>query len=111
MRRSFADWLAPRVDRSGGPEACWPRIGGIGIRLNRGQKRVHVAVWEAEHGAKPLGARLLRQCANTACVNPQHFELQRSEHADDPFVVAFKAAKKLRGISIRGQQRHHPVLA
>lgn len=99
MRASFADRLAARVDRSGGPESCW-RGTGIQIRSDGAFRRLHIAVWEAEHGSTPQGARLQRQCASAACVNPRHFKLRRRKHANDPFVAALNAAKTKRGMTI-----------
>ena len=71
-----------RVDRSGGPNACWPWIAGMAqgygvLSVNGISVRAHRFSYVLHHGA-PLGLGklwVLHQCHNPACVNPQHLRL------------------------------------
>lgn len=69
-----AFWL--RVDQSGGPEACWPWLGGLdkhgygratiaGVRTT-----AHRHAWELTNGPIPGGLYALHRCDNPPCCNP-----------------------------------------
>lgn len=60
------------VDRSGGPEACWPWIGPI-EKLALGR----ACTWELAHGAIPAGKLPFRmqKCKARNCTNPDHLRL------------------------------------
>lgn len=78
-----ADWLPKfwsRVDRSGGPDACWP---WTGCRQPRGYGHfypawrvnlyAHRVSWEIANGREvPAGLDVMHACDNPACVNPAH---------------------------------------
>jgi len=69
------------VDRSGGPEACWP---WRGTRGNLGYGRYHLSrpirtsvsahrkAWELTHGPIPEGKLACHRCDNPPCCNPAH---------------------------------------
>lgn len=70
------------VDRTRGPEACWPYTGrrnplGYGIvdvfeRGTARQYRAHRVAYEMAHGPIPEGLVLLHGCDNPRCCNPAH---------------------------------------
>lgn len=69
--------LWKKVDRSGGPGACWPFIGALGGRDKRGLFSVngtlyyvHRLAYELEKG--PLKHQALHTCDTTHCCNPAH---------------------------------------
>ena len=78
-----------RVDRSAGPSACWPWLGGThaggyGTVAFRGRvELVHRVVWYLTYGDWPVDC-VLHSCDNPPCCNPTHlFEGGRLENARD----------------------------
>lgn len=73
--------LAARVDRNGGPDACWPFVGplatnGYGlIRIHRKQLLAHRVAWEVANGPIPDGLLVCHKCDNPPCCNPSHYFL------------------------------------
>lgn len=77
------------IDRSGGPDACWPWTGS---RDRRGYGKVfwdgHLAtvtrvVWTVTHGAPPEH-HACHTCDNPPCCNPAHlFDGTRTENMQD----------------------------
>lgn len=73
------------LDRSGGPEACWPWTGhidkdGYGIFYYRDggrryRRRAHRIAWPLRNGPVPDGKRILHSCPDgdrRECGNPSH---------------------------------------
>ncbi len=72
--------LAARVDKSGGPDACWEWRGhrtplGYGRIGDEGSRRVlltHRVAWEDVNGPVPDGMYICHRCDNPPCCNPSH---------------------------------------
>ena len=79
-----ADRLGDKVDKSGGPAACWPWSGwksrkGYG-QISTGRRTdprvyVHRLAWELANGPVPDGLFVLHRCDNPPCCNPGHLFL------------------------------------
>lgn len=71
-----------KVDRSGGPDACWPwtaadnGVAGYGIFwfTSRRKQYAHRLAYELLRGPIPDGLTLDHLCRNRRCVNPWHLE-------------------------------------
>lgn len=85
-RLTIEERFWPKVDQSGGPDACWPWTGGsdthgyghttdfIGDRrVNQKAHRVSYRI--ASGRAIPAGMQVLHSCDNPPCVNPRHLRL------------------------------------
>lgn len=83
----------PKVDRSGGPDACWPyhRIDPIGYGrfLKSGPFAfAHRTAWQIAKGSIPAGMDVLHRCDNRRCCNPSHLFL--GTHQDNMLDMARK---------------------
>lgn len=72
-------WVS--VDKSGGPDACWPwtkgrRRGGYGqIYVNGKAVSANRFSYELHYGLIPNGMIVLHKCDNPPCCNPAHLQL------------------------------------
>lgn len=78
---SIASRLDERVDRTAGPEGCWPYEGttygsGYGrLTLSGTGRAAHRAAYELANGAIPPGMLVCHRCDNPPCCNPAHLFL------------------------------------
>ena len=78
----LVDRFWPKVDRSGGPSACWPWLAGKVVGYGQIQSGprparrllAHRVAYELIKGPIPEGLELDHLCRNRACVNPAHLE-------------------------------------
>lgn len=76
--RPWAERLWEKVDKSAGPDGCWPFMGartnGYGVLGNAdGQrKRAHRLALELSGVAVPGDMNVCHRCDNPACCNPSH---------------------------------------
>lgn len=117
-RRSLADRLWSKVDRSGGPDACWPFTGycdedGYGhLRaIEKGDPTLaHRIAYELENG--PLGDRCARhKCDNPPCCNPAHLiPGTNADNVADKVARGRQAAGPAHGLKIRGENHGNAKL-
>lgn len=75
---TFADRFWPRVDKSAGPDACWPWTGsrrakGYGqVSKDSRPQRTHKVAYELTFGPVPPGKFVCHSCDNPPCCNPSH---------------------------------------
>jgi hypothetical protein len=104
-RASLRMRVEARIDRSGGPDACWPWLGyrkpgGYGqIARNRS---AHRSAYEMFVGPIPDGLDILHSCDNPPCCNPNH--LHPGSHADNMAEAAERHRMPF------GQQMHNAKL-
>jgi hypothetical protein len=81
VRTSLAGRFWKLVDRSGGPEACWPFKGALDsdgygrTKLQPKGRAAHRLAYELEVGPVPEGHGVLHNCPGNdlpACCNPRH---------------------------------------
>ncbi len=70
-----------KVDRSGGPDSCWPFLGYLNPKsygryreLGGRTTQAHRYAYEALVGPIPEGLTLDHLCRTRACVNPAHLD-------------------------------------
>lgn len=79
LRETFADRFWGRIDKSGGPDSCWPWTGpqngnGYGVvRRDSKNRYTHRLAWELRNGQEiPPGMHACHKCDNRICCNPDH---------------------------------------
>ena len=76
--RPVAERFWEKVDKSGGPDACWlwrARRNALGYGTLKVQERTilaHRIAYELHYGSIPDGALVCHHCDNPPCVNPAH---------------------------------------
>lgn len=79
MNRTMEERLWSKIDRTGGPDACWlwtaSSSKGYGRLYVEGRFRVsHRIVYELLVGPIPAGLQIDHLCRNHSCNNPAHLE-------------------------------------
>lgn len=109
-----AERFWPRVDKTGGTEACWPWTGGRGGKYGSFALTHHTSVgahcmaWALANGPIPNGMMVLHSCDNPPCCNPAHLFI--GTHSDN---MKDAAAKGRLALQQRGRiqratgTRHH----
>lgn len=76
--RTIADRFWAKVDKSGGPDACWPWLGaknnaGYGGLMGADGRtyKAHRVAWELAHGPIPSGLDVCHRCDNPACCHAE----------------------------------------
>lgn len=84
--KSLAEKVDGRTDKSGGPDACWPWLGGFGqygqpsLQHNDRTLSVRRVVWELATKSPPSKKKWVKvTCGTKQCVNPKHLAL-RAHH-------------------------------
>lgn len=120
MKKSVEERFWSKVDKSAGPDACWPWTGHRNVkgygRFNKGDRRLAVAsrwVWEQSHGPVPEEMFVCHHCDNPPCCNPAHLFLgTRLDNAADMVRKGRQASRaRLGDYAARGDRngmRTHP---
>lgn len=77
--RLIGDFWA-KVDKTGGPEACWPWKGCLSgdygaLKVNSRIVTAHRHAYELANGFVPDQTPVLHNCRNSLCMNPAHMRL------------------------------------
>jgi hypothetical protein len=100
-RGSLFERLSRRLDKSGGPSACWPFIGsslrGYGQINNGSGKAVlaHRVAYELANGPFDSSLRVCHRCDNPPCCNPAHLFLGTDATNASDKVAKGRAGRKL----------------
>jgi hypothetical protein len=97
-----------KVDRSGGPDACWPWLGaklkdGYGAFTLPPKRSIgaHRAIWVLLYGEPPAEMKVCHNCPtgdNPACVNPAHLWLgTQQQNIDDKMAKGREARGERHG--------------
>jgi hypothetical protein len=73
-----------RVDKQ--ENACWMWLGSISTDLGYAQmywegseRPAHRVAWQLRYGEMPTGDQLWNTCGTRTCINPEHWELRKTE--------------------------------
>ena len=95
--RKQQDRFWKKVDRSGGPDACWPWTGclqsmGYGAtHIGRKYTLAHRASWVWLRGDIPDGMFVCHRCDNPRCCNPAHLFVGTAQDNTDDMLAKGRA--------------------
>jgi HNH endonuclease len=109
--------LWSKVDRSGGPDACWPWLGartsirptrpGYGELLAWGKHAyAHRIAYHLAVGPIPEGMLVCHTCDNGLCCNPAHLFLGTAR--DNTRDMMAKGRQKFAGLALGRRYWHRP---
>lgn len=107
------------VDRSAGPNACWPRFTRKGTSAPTYTRATITGRFDyahrhalALHLGRPLRARALHRCDNLPCCNPRHlFEGTQRDNMQDMHAKGRGiTGRKFPGRMARGEEQGHAKL-
>ena len=97
------DSIWKRIDKTGGPDVCWPWLGARLKKMGYGQTHwrgrtvyAHRMVYELTYGKIPDGLNVLHKCDNPSCCNPSHLFLgTNTDNVVDKMVKGRMSQSKL----------------
>lgn len=98
-----------KVDKSGGPEACWPWTGatnelGYGVTQFDGRAALaHRKAWALTNGPIPDDKLVCHRCDSPPCCNPAHHFL--GTNADNMADMAAKGRARCKKLGVDGASR------
>lgn len=101
------------VDRSGGPDACWPWMRGTSNgygKISSGGRghpslRTHRVAYEFAHGLIPAGLCVCHRCDNPLCCNPAHlFAGTLKDNTQDMLAKGRHGARTKPESTVRGER-------
>ena len=105
--QTFEERFWAKVDKSGGPDACWPWIGGcssngygqfhVGLKGDgtRLLIQAHRVAYELAHGPLGPGECSLHRCDNPPCCNERHlFKGTKTDNMRDSAAKGRNAMQK-----------------
>jgi len=96
-----------KVDKSGGPDECWPWTAALSntgygqFMLDYQPQQAHRIAWYLIHGLIPKGKWVLHHCDNKVCCNPAHLFLgTQSDNMIDMVMKGRQGGQRLTAHSV-----------